>query len=311
VANACTSCIGALATPFVIAGLDQSDTAMIGACVGAQAGAVIAAGVPMAALLALGSCAKPPPPSPLPPPPPATCPVSEAQDFSAAVTPCADDANACTTCITALATPFVLAGVASSDSATLGACISAQANAMIAAGVSVSALTSLSGCHAPPPPPASRTPPPPMFSSALSASVAACPVSAMLDFTPAVTPCSSPGGAVCADCIAALAAPVIASGVAHADGATIARCFQTHALEMLAVGVKLNTLAAMSSCAPEDYAQPAPAVDLRWQGASVPPAPQVLDVTSPAPPRAARRALASALATALTALALSAGAAAW
>jgi hypothetical protein len=134
----------------------------------------------------------------------------------------------------------------------------------------------------------------------------------MLDFTPAVTPCSSPSGAVCTGCVAALAAPVIASGVAHTDGATIARCFQTHALEMLAVGVKLSTLAAMNACAPEDYAQPAPAVDLRWQSAGgSPPAPQSLEVASPAPPRAARRALASSLAAALTALALSSGAAAW
>ncbi len=55
------------------------------------------------------------------------------------------------------------------------------------------------------------------------------------------------------------------AGVSHADGVTIARCFQTHSLEMLAVGVPLATLASMNSCAAGDYVMPAPPVAHRSQ----------------------------------------------
>ena len=42
----------------------------------------------------------------------------------------------------------------------------------------------------------------------------------------------------------------------HDDGVTIERCFQTHSLEMLAVGVPLSTLTAMGECSTQSYAQP-------------------------------------------------------
>ena len=40
------------------------------------------------------------------------------------------------------------------------------------------------------------------------------------------------------------------------DGVTIKQCFQTHSLEMLAVGVPLSTLTAMGECSTQSYAQP-------------------------------------------------------
>ena len=214
-ALACTTCVVALATPFVMAGVPSDDTLQLGACISAQAGSILAAGVPITSLTALGNCPKPPPPpAPSQPPAPASCPVTAAQNFSAAVAPCSDATTACSSgCSQALATPFVMAGVSAADVATLGACISAQSSLAIAAGVNVASLAALGSCPKPPPPPS-----PAAAGLVLSPTLppSACPVRAMLDFTAAVAPCSSPAGDVCGACLSALAAPVIISGASRA-----------------------------------------------------------------------------------------------
>jgi hypothetical protein len=95
-------------------------------------------------------------------------------------------------------------------------------------------------------------------------------------------------------------APVrLLAGVSHADGVTIARCFQTHSLEMLAVGVPLATLASMNSCAAGDYVQPAPVVAVRSQ--TTPVAADAAQ-TSGAVRKAASRALAAAACVCMAAL---------
>ena len=95
------------------------------------------------------------------------------------------------------------------------------------------------------------------------------------------------------------------AGVSYADGATIRRCFQTHVLDMLAVGVPLSTLSAMSACVDADYVQPAPpgASLIRNSLQALPPPAKRLapNADSHAPP-AARSALALALGAAAVAM---------
>ena len=97
--------------------------------------------------------------------------------------------------------------------------------------------------------------------------------------------------------------------MSHSDGATIRRCFQTHVLDMLAVGVPLTTLSAMSACTDADYVQPAPpgASLTRNSGQALPPPAKRLapNVDSHAP-RATRSALATALVAAAVMLAIAA-----
>jgi hypothetical protein len=87
--------------------------------------------------------------------------------------------------------------------------------------------------------------------------------------------------------------------VAHDDGQAIANCFQTHALEMLAVGVPLATLASMTGCTARDYVQRAPPAVVLTLPPSPPPE---LLVVSGAQPAATCRALAAAAAAALVAI---------
>ena len=93
--------------------------------------------------------------------------------------------------------------------------------------------------------------------------------------------------------------------MSHTDGATIRRCFQTHTLDMLAVGVPLATLSSMSACTDGDYVQVAPPVATLTRNSNValpPPAKRLApNEDSPAPP-AARAALATALAAAAVAM---------
>ena len=93
--------------------------------------------------------------------------------------------------------------------------------------------------------------------------------------------------------------------MSYADGATIRRCFQTHVLDMLAVGVPLSTLSAMSACADADYVQPAPpgASLIRNSLQALPPPAKRLapNADSHAPP-AARSALAVSLCMAMLAI---------
>ena len=93
--------------------------------------------------------------------------------------------------------------------------------------------------------------------------------------------------------------------MSHSDGATIRRCFQTHVLDMLAVGVPLTTLSAMSACSDADYVQPAPpgASLTRNSGQALPPPAKRLapNVDSHAP-RATRSALAASLGAAAVAM---------
>lgn len=89
--------------------------------------------------------------------------------------------------------------------------------------------------------------------------------------------------------------------MSHADGATIRRCFQTHTLDMLAVGVPLATLASMSACVDADYVQPAPpAVTLTRNSIAPlpPPAKRLAPNADSHAERGARKALATALAVA-------------
>ena len=94
--------------------------------------------------------------------------------------------------------------------------------------------------------------------------------------------------------------------MSHADGATIRRCFQTHTLDMLAVGVPLATLSSMGACTDADYVQPGPPVGTVTRVCTAPALPPPSKRLAPnadshAPP-AARAALATALAVAAAAM---------
>ena len=292
VSNACTTCITALVTPFIMTGtVSPTDSAILSVCIQAQVGAILGAGVSPAILGALSSCgaaqpppnAQPPPsmPPPVaysPPPSSASCPVTASQNFTAAVAPCASVANACTTCVTALAMPFVLAGVSPSNTAVIGACLTAQSQAMISAGVPIATLAALSSCGAPAPlpPPASSPPPPPQLVSPpppVSVPAASCPITQQLSFTAAVAPCANPS-LVCTSCVTALAGPIVLSGVSPSNVPVITACITSQMGNILAAGVSMTAVLALSSCA----TSPPPALMQPPMAASTP---AILSPTTP------------------------------
>jgi len=149
--------------------------------------------------------------------------------------------------------PFIAAGV--TTAAVLAVCVQSQAAGAVTAGVPSGTLSATSLCAPPPAPPPRPLPPSPP-----APPPPACAVRSVVDFTSALQRCNvtsvAAEGTPCTSCLSALAAPLVAAGVSPTDAAGLQRCFITHALEMLAVGVPLATYSSLTVCPRAAYVQP-------------------------------------------------------
>lgn len=244
---ACSSaCLSGLAGPFVVSGrVAQSDTATLFVCVTAFAPQVLGAGVPLAVLQALPACAaaaasipKPPPlPPPLPAPPP-SCPVTGNLSFASAPAACATPDAACSnTCLTALATPFVLTGrVSSRDVPTLFLCVTSFAAQIAAAGVPPAVLRALAACGAA----ALPAPAPP----------SACPLTGPpLRFRDFEAACPTPQDACSPGCLSALLLPFATySNASLASSENLALCLYTNRDAAVRAGLSDALILAVLAC---------------------------------------------------------------
>ena len=162
--------------------------------------------------------------------------------FTSLAVACGDPATACVTCMSALITPYLLAGVQGTDVAMLGSCIVSDDTKLLRAGADPAALDTLRSCE---------------YTRIQTTEV--CPVrlsdaAALRIFGAAAqNECSptvlSATFAPCDKCAVALGQPFIDIGAPN-DFYVLSSCYTTHLSLMLQAGITTNTLALLASCVP-------------------------------------------------------------
>jgi serine/threonine protein kinase len=165
--------------------------------------------------------------------------------FGSLAVQCGDPNTACVTCMSALITPYLLAGVQGTDVAMLGTCIVGDDAKLLRAGADPAALDTLRACE-----------------YTRIETDAVCPVrladaDALRIFSAAAQNVCSPTVvsatfAPCEKCAVALGTPFLDLGAPN-DFDVLSECYNTHLSLMLQAGITTNTLALLASCVPELY----------------------------------------------------------
>jgi serine/threonine protein kinase len=176
------------------------------------------------------------------------CSVTQQWAPNALVVPCGDPATACLSCMAALLSPYLLAGISAAKSSMLGFCIQEDEAKHLAAGANPAALDSLRYCQ---------------YTRPLDTGVT-CPIvvpeaTGLRIWTAAAANQCSPSlliatYAPCRLCATTLQQPFLDAGCPERYDVLTA-CYASHMSIMLSAGITTNTLALIAGC-PSTVASP-------------------------------------------------------